>query len=215
MDKTVIIKIDPKKPDLEIIKMAANIMKKSGVIIYPTETCYGIGADATNPKPVEKVYKIKKRQHSKPIHIIVSNLKMMEKYGKITDEIRVLVKKFMPGPLSIVTRRKRTLPKVLNPKEITFRIPNHSIALKLVREARVPITATSANISGKPPLYKIKNVIKTFNGKVDMILNAGNLKKVKPSTFVDMKGRPKLIRKGPIKFKKILKELKKFKTKQL
>lgn len=215
MDKPIIIKVNPKKPDLKTIKRAANVVTKGGLVIYPTETCYGLGADATNPKAVKKVYDIKKRPRSKPIHIIVSNLKMMEKYGEVTEEIMCLVKRFMPGPLSVVTRKKRTVPKILNPKEITFRIPDNLIALKLVQETRVPITATSANISGKPPLYKIKDVITNFDGKVEMILDAGNLKKVPPSTFVDMKSRPKLIRKGPIKFTKILKELGKFRTKQL
>jgi L-threonylcarbamoyladenylate synthase len=209
MVKTKIIKINPKEPDLKIIKKAVNILKKGGLVIYPTETCYGIGADATNSRAVRKIYEIKKRPYSKPIHIIVSNLKMMEKYGEITNKIRFLVRRFMPGPLSIVTRKKRTIPKILNPKEITFRISNHPVALKLVQEAKVPITATSANISGQPPLYKIKDVIKVFDGKVEMVLDAGNLKKVKPSTFIDMKSKPKILREGPIPGKLILKELEK------
>jgi len=213
MIKTKIIKIDSIKPDLKIIKRAVKIIMKDGLIIYSTETCYGIGADATNPKAVRRVYKVKKRSYSKPIHIIVSSLKMMERYGEINNKIRFLVKRFMPGPLSIVTRKKETIPKILNPKEITFRIPDNTIALKLVKEARVPITATSANVSGQPPLYKIKDVIKTFNGKVEMILDSGNLKKVKPSTFIDMKSKPKILREGPIKGELILRELKKLKSK--
>lgn len=211
--RTIIIKIDSMKPDFKIIKKTVNILKKGGLIIYPTETCYGIGADATNSKAVRRVYKVKKRSYSKPIHIIVSSLKMMEIYGEITDEIRFLVKRFMPGPLSIVTRKKETIPRILNPKEITFRIPDNPIALKLVKEAKVPITATSANISRQLPLYKIKDVIKTFNGKLEMILDAGNLKRVKPSTFIDMKSKPRILREGPIKGKLILRELKKLKSK--
>ncbi len=133
---------------------------------------------------------------------------MMERYGEITKEIRFLVKKFMPGPLSIVTRKKKTIPKILNPKEITFRIPGHLIALNLVKEFKRPITTTSANISGQPPLYKIKDVIKTFENKVEIIFDYGNLKKTKPSTFINMKSKPKILREGPIKRKVILRELK-------
>ena len=208
MVKTIIAKLNK-----DNIKKAARIIRKGGLIIYPTETCYGLGADATNVKAIKRVYKVKKRPYSKPIHIIVSSLQMMEKYGEITKEIRFLVKKFMPGPLSIVTRKKKTIPRVLNPKEITFRIPGNSAALRLVKEAKIPITATSANISKQPPLYKIKDVIKNFENKLEMILDCGNLKKVKPSTFIDMKSKPKILREGPIKGKTILKELEKFKTK--
>ncbi len=208
MVKTII-----KKANKNSIKKASRILKKGGLVVYPTETCYGIGANATNIKAIRRVYKVKKRPCSRPIHIIVSNIRMMEKYGEITKEIRFLVKKFMPGPLSIVTRKKKTIPKVLNPKEITFRIPGNSVALKLVKEAKTPITATSANISGQTPLYKIKDVIKIFENKVEIILDCGNLKRIKPSTFIDMKSKPKILREGPIKSKTILKELEKFKTK--
>ena len=203
MVKTIIAKANKNN-----IKKAVRILRKGGLVIYPTETCYGLGADATNVKAIRRVYKIKKRSYSKPIHIIVSNLRMMERYGEITKEIRFLVKKFMPGPLSIVTRKKKTIPKVLNPKEITFRIPGHLIALKLVKEFKKPITTTSANISEQPPLYKIKDVIRTFENKVEMIFDCGNLKKTKPSTFINMKSKPKILREGPIKGKVILRELK-------
>lgn len=213
MVKTIIAKVNKNNPNVKLIRKAVEILRKGGLVIYPTETCYGIGTVATNVKAIKKIHKIKKRSSSKPIHIIVPNLKMMEKYGEVTKEIRFLAKRFMPGPLSIVTRKKRVIPKILNPKEITFRIPSHRVALTLVREAKVPITATSANISNQQPLYNIKDVIKTFENKVEMILDSGNLRKVKPSTFIDMKSEPKILREGPIKGSIILKELKKFKTK--
>jgi len=208
MIKTIVTKVNK-----DSIKKAVRILRKGGLVVYPTETCYGLGADATNVKVIKRVYKVKKRPYSKPIHIIVSSLKMMGKYGEITKEIKFLVKKFMPGPLNIVTEKKKTIPKILNPNDIAFRIPNNHVALKLVQEAKIPITATSANISGQPPLYKIKDVIKTFENKVEMILDCGNLKKVKPSTFIDMRSKPRILREGPIKGKVILKELEKFKTK--
>ena len=202
MIKTIIA-----KPDNRTIKKAARILKKGGLVIYPTETCYGLGSDATNTKAIKRVYKVKKRPYSKPIHIIVSSLKMMGRYGEITKEIKFLVKKFMPGPLSIVTRKRKTIPKILNPKEITFRIPGNTVALKLVKEFKKPITTTSANISEQSPLYKIKDVIKTFDNKVEMIIDCGDLKTTKPSTFIDMKSKPKILREGPIKGKLILREL--------
>ncbi|NIM47362.1 MAG: threonylcarbamoyl-AMP synthase [Candidatus Aenigmarchaeota archaeon] len=208
MIKTIVTKVNKNS-----IKKAARILRKGGLVIYPTETCYGLGANATNVKAIRKVYKVKKRPYSKPIHIIVSSLKMMESYGEITKEIRFLVKKFMPGPLNIVTKKKKNIPKILNTKDIAFRIPKHSVALRLVKETKLPITATSANVSGQPPLYKIRDVLENFKNKVEMILDCGNLKRVKPSTFIDMKSKPRILREGSIKGRIILKELEKFKAK--
>ena len=212
MIKTKVTKIEIKKPNRKIIKEAARIIKNGGLVIYPTETCYGIGSDATNVKAINRIYEIKGRARTKAIPIIVSGLKMMKKYGVITDEIKFLVKRFMPGPLTIITRKKKTIPNILNPKEIAFRISSNPIASMLVKEVELPITTTSANISGQQPIYKIDDIIKAFEGKVDMIFDCGNLPRIKPSTYIDMKtDEPKIIREGPISKKVIIKELKKIK----
>lgn len=210
MIKTKISKIETKTPNKKIIKKAVKTIKNGGLVIYPTETCYGFGGNATDIKVLKKIYKIKKRVWKKPIPIIVSDLKTMKKYGRVTKKIKLLVKKFMPGPLTIITQKKKTIPDILNPNEIAFRISSHTIAALLAKGVGLPITATSANISGKPPIYKIEEIIKTFNKKVDMILDCGNLPKIKPSTYIDMKTDiPKIIREGPISIDEIFKELKK------
>jgi L-threonylcarbamoyladenylate synthase len=210
MVKTKITKIETEKPKKKIIGSAAKIIKKGGLVIYPTETCYGLGANATDNKAVNDVYRIKNRPKKKPIPIIVSDLKTIKKYGRITKKIEFLVKRFMPGPLTIITQKKETIPDVLNRNEIAFRISSHPIAFLLTKTADLPITATSANMSGKVPLYKIRDVIKVFNKKVDMILDCGDLEETKPSTLIDMKnGEPKIIREGPISIDEILKKLRK------
>ena len=210
MVKTKVAKIETKNPNKKIIKEAVKIIKNGGLVIYPTETCYGLASNATDIKVVKKIYKIKKRPRTKPIPIIVSDLKTIKKYGKITKKIKLLINKFMPGPLTIITHKKKAIPDILNPNEIAFRISSNPVAALLTRGVGLPITATSANISGKPPLYKIKEVIKTFDKKVEMILDCGNLPKIKPSTYIDMKNdKPKIIREGPISINEILKELKK------
>jgi len=208
--KTKIIKIDPRNPDKDIIRRVAVSIKKGGVVVYPTETCYGLGTDATNPEAVEKIRRIKGRSTGKPISIIVPDLKTMEKYGRITDEIKFLAKKFLPGPLTIITHKKDTIPDILNPKEIAFRVPSHPVAYLLTKEAKIPITATSANISGLPSIYKISDVVDTFDGKVDIILDCGDLPIVKPSTIIDVKNSPRIIREGPIPGSLVLSELKNF-----
>jgi len=206
--KTIVIKGD--KPTKKLIEKAVDILKNGGLIVYPTETCYGIGCDALNENAVEKVYRVKKREKKKPLSIIVSSLEMMRKYGKITKEVEYLVKKFMPGPLTIVVEKKRTIPDILNPKEIAFRISSHPIAQQLVKELDKPITATSANISGSKPIYSSEEIVKIFNGKVDMIIDSGNLPLIQPSTIIRVKkSKIELIREGAIPFDIVLREFKK------
>jgi L-threonylcarbamoyladenylate synthase len=206
--KAKIISVAPVKPDMKILKEAVDVMDKGGLIIYPTETCYGIGADATNMKSIEKIYEIKGRDPSKPIPILVSNLEMIKKYGLITKKIEVLVKKFMPGPLSIITRKIRPVSDP-NQKGISFRISSHPVALELVKLLKKPLTTTSANISGQPSIYDIREVIETFQDKVGMIIDFGDLPRTEPSTCVDMtrEGNVKVIREGPISSESIMKDL--------
>lgn len=215
MKKTEIIKVDLERPDDKIIEKAAKEIKKGKILIYPTETCYGLGANSLNKTAVGKIYTIKRRPTRSNIPVIVPDLKTAEKYGVIDELTKRLVEKFMPGPLTLIVKRRRTFPKITN-KDFVFRISGSNLALKLARKVNAPLTATSANIHGMFFIYSSKEVIEQFDGKVDIILDAGRLKKIKPSTIIDLKdGIPKLVRKGPIKFTKIQKEWKKFKTKQL
>jgi len=206
--KTNIIRVDQVKSDMKVLKEAVNVMKKGGLIVYPTETCYGIGADATNMKSIKKIYEIKGRDFSKPIPILVSNLEIIKKYGIITKEIEILIKKFMPGPLSIITKKIRPVSDA-NQEGISFRISSHPIASELVKLLKKPITTTSANISGQPSIYKIKKVIETFENKVDMIIDYGDLPRTEPSTCIDMtsEGNVKVVREGPIPSESIMKAL--------
>jgi len=208
--KTKILRVEVMKPEVKVLKKAIKIMKRGGLIIYPTETCYGIGADATNIESIEKIYEIKGRDPMKPIPILVSNLNMIKKYGLITKQIEFLVKKFMPGPLSIVTKKERLVSDV-NQEGISFRVSSHPVASTLVKLLKKPITTTSANVSGRSSIYEIEKIIEIFEGKVDMIIDYGDLSKIKPSTCIDMtdENNVKIIREGPIPGKSIFKELKK------
>ena len=206
--KTKILRVEVMKPEVKVLKEAVKTMKNGGLVIYPTETCYGIGADATNIKSIEKIYEIKNRDTSKPIPILVSSLDMIRKYGVITKKIEFLVKKFMPGPLSIVTKRGRPISDA-NHEGISFRISSHPVAFTLVKLLKRPITTTSANISGQSSIYDIETIIGMFKNKVDMILDCGDLPRNEPSTCIDTMNRDnvKIIREGPIPGGLILKEL--------
>lgn len=198
--KTLIIKSKDKNAD----SLAVDILKKGRVIIYPTETSYGIGVDATSSKSIRKIFTIKERK-GKPISIIVSSLGMAKRYAKIDAVTRKLAQKFMPGPLTLVTEKKK-LPQILSKKTVAWRIPSHPVAFPIVKKFGKPITATSANLSGRPQLYNINDIVKTFSGHVNLIIDAGNLPRRKPSTVFDTINQ-KIVRKGPIKEKAIIKYL--------
>ena len=209
MKKTEIIEIILENPDDKIIEDVAKEVKKGKIIVYPTETCYGIGCDATNKKAVNDIYKIKKREKRKQMTIIVSSLNMIKKYGIITKKNERIIKKFMPGPLSIIVRKKDESFLSKNKDTLAFRISINKIANELVRKLKKPIISTSANITRKKPIYKINKIIRIFNKKVDMIINVGDLKKINPSTILDMTKNGIIIRHGPVSREEIMKELNK------
>jgi len=178
----------------ETIPKAVEILKRGGVVVYPTETCYGLGADATNPEAIMKVYKIKKRPLSQPISVIVDSIEMIKEYAVINRDVERLVEKYMPGPLTLVVRNKN-FPKILcgGGIKIGFRIPDHVVALELVRAFGKPITATSANIHGEPNPYKAPRL-----PGVDFVIDYGELPHRDPSTVYDTLLK-KVIREGPVK----------------
>ena len=196
--KTEIIKINSSKA----IPKALEILKNGGMVIYPTETLYGIGVDATNDKAVLKLIKIKKRVGEKKFLTAFSDIKMARKFLVITKKAGMLAKEFMPGPLSLIVYTKGK-PE----RKVGFRIPDNKFVLSVIRKLGKPITSTSANISGKENLYKIKDIMKTFDGKADLIIDGGNIPKRKPSTVYDVT-EGKILRKGPISEKQIQATLK-------
>ena len=185
---------------------SAEVLAGGGMIIYPTETVYGIGADATSDKAVKKVIAVKKRSPSKHIIIAVSDLRMARKYAIITKKVEILAKAFMPGPLTLILESKEPTRNAAR-RRIRFRMPDNKFVLSLIRKFGKPITTTSANISGGENLYKIKDIIKTFDGKVDLIIDAGNIPKRRPSTVFDTI-EMKVVREGSISEKQILAALK-------
>lgn len=195
--KTEILKATDKKA----VAKAVDVLQKGGLIIYPTETVYGIGADATSDAVVKKVIAVKKRSIAKHIIVAVCDINMARKYAVMTKRAEILTKTFMPGPLSLVVESK------IGRRKIRYRIPDSKFVRSVVRKLGKPITSTSANISGGENLFKIKDIIRVFDGKVDMIIDAGNIPKRKPSTVFDTIAM-EVVREGPISEKQILAALK-------
>ena len=180
-----------------IIEKAVRIMKEGGVIIFPTESSYGIGVDATNETAIRKIAAVKQQPEEKNTSIVVADLEQAKRFGKITGEAEKLAKKFMPGPLTLVVEKNPGVPELLAERTIAFRISSNPVARKLCTALGNGITATSANLHGRPSIYEAKDVIKEFNNRVHMIIDAGNLLHVAPSTIYDVEQK-KVLRQGPI-----------------
>jgi len=191
------------------INKAIESIKKGEVIVCPTDTVYGLIADATNEKAVEKVFKIKRRPKGKPIPIFVRDLKMAKRLVEIDKEREKILKKIWPGKVTVVLKKREKIEVVgVAKKTIALRIPNYKLVNILLSKLNRPLTGTSANISGKPASTKIKEVTSQFEKQKflpDLVLNGGILKKSLPSTVVDLtKKKPKILRTGAVKIKNIL-----------
>lgn len=173
------------------VDAAVGILKKGGLVIYPTETLYGVGVDATNPKAVKKLIKYKDRPIGKPYSIAVSGQKMAQRYVELNKTAKNLYKEFLPGPLTIISKSKhKTAPGVESEDgTLGIRIPDYKLVTDIVKKLGKPITATSANASYKKRPYKISDILESIGNKqkdlIDLVIDAGKLPKNEPSTVID------------------------------
>ena len=174
--------------DIKIIEEAVYVIKNGGVIVYPTDTCYGIGCDATNPLAIEKIFRIKGREKDKPLPLIASSIEMIEKYVIMDERAKKLYAKF-PG-ISVAMRKKGLeIPDSVNREKLAFRIPANEISKKLCELSGKPLISTSANKSGDPSPYSITEVKSSLKDSliyIDYLIDSGTLGKNPPSTIVDL-----------------------------
>jgi L-threonylcarbamoyladenylate synthase len=190
------------------LPLAAEALKKGGLAVFPTETAYGLGAMATDRKAVERVFEVKGRPRQKSLPVIVDCLSTIERYVRVSGLARRLAKKFMPGPLTLVVRAKNKRLSAVSRKGIAFRIPSNRFARELCSLVGEPVTSTSANPSGTKPFYRATEVKKHFYGKADVIIDAGTLKQVLPSTILDVRKKtPVVIREGPVSTRDVFREI--------
>lgn len=188
--------------DLTKLKEIAEIIKKGGIGIVPTETVYGIGANGLDEKAVEKIYLAKGRKQDNPINLLVNNIEMVEKVAKNITELEYkLMKTFFPGPFTIILNKKDIVPNIVtaNQNTVGVRMPKNDIALKLIEYAGVPIAAPSANISGKPSGTDFKDIYNDFKDKVDFMIDGGESNIGIESTIVKVIDNiPHILRPGSI-----------------
>ena len=182
-------------------KIVASVLNNGGIIIYPTETLYGLGALAVNEESTKKVFAIKGRLQTNPIPILVRDKEMLSEYVEVTGEASRLIEKFLPGPLTLVLKEKKSLPHFISAGtgNIAIRISRHPFVRRLFDLLSQPITSTSANISDQQNLFSFDEIYKTFSNKVELIVDSGNLPRSKGSTVIDLTVKPALlIREGDI-----------------
>ncbi|MFH0861758.1 MAG: L-threonylcarbamoyladenylate synthase [Candidatus Altiarchaeota archaeon] len=210
--KTRFIRVDSKNPDKAKISQAANILTSAGLVAFPTETVYGLGADALNSKAVRKIYKAKGRPRDNPMIVHVASVKDAKRLVKRfpLKAIR-LTKKFWPGPLTIILPKDGSVPKETTAglNTVALRMPDHPVALALLREANVPIAAPSANSSGKPSPTTAAHVKNDLDGQIDAIIDGGPSRIGVESTVIDMSTKtPTILRPGAVTVEQIRRILK-------
>jgi len=213
-----ILKVKPSDPESWGIMIAETqkILEGGGVIAFPTDTFYGLGANPYNTKAVEKIYSIKGRDSEKPLLLLIDSIiKLDDLTEEISEAANKLIKSFWPGPLTMLFKPKSTIPKNITTGLIGIRQPGNPITQKILAELNFPLTAPSANISGEAPTTSAEQVRSSLGSKVDLILDAGICIGGEPSTLVDTTQAPvRLIRAGAINFKKIQASLNKISQNQ-
>ena len=181
----------------QIVSKAVSVLKSDGVIIHPTDTCYGLACSIFSEKGLEHLYDLKHMPREKPISILVSSIEQAKEYGEWNDLAETLANAYWPGPLTIVLKRTEKLPVFINPSidSVGIRFPDHEVTHALIEQLGHPITTTSANISGEPEPYLIESLKIT----PDFLIDGSALRYQKASTVVDIsKGEIHILRRGPI-----------------
>ncbi len=204
---TIWLKVDPQNPETREIKAAARVIRKGGLVSFPTETVYGLGADALNPKAVAKIFKAKNRPADNPIIVHIARKEDVRKLAKeVPEAAERLIAGFWPGPLTIILKRSSFVPDitVVGLDTIAIRMPSNKVALDLIRESCTPIAAPSANLAGKPSPTEAEHVINDLAGRIDMVLDAGPTKIGVESTVVDLTTQvPFILRPGGTSYERL------------
>ena len=186
--KTKILVVDRWRPSPFPILKAGRVIKAGGLVAFPTETVYGLGANALNPEAVSRIYEAKGRPSDNPLILHVDSPAQAENLVEMNESARKLASRFWPGPLTMVLPAKECIPSITRGGLDTaaVRMPNNPVALGLITASANPIAAPSANISGRPSPTNAESVFADMNGRIDMILDGGSVKVGIESTVIDL-----------------------------
>ncbi len=205
--KTEIVMIDKNNIDIKKIRYCAEVLKVGGLVAFPTETVYGLGANALDEKAVKSIFEAKGRPSDNPLIVHISDKdKLKGLVSDIPPEALALTDRFWPGPLTVILRKSALVPATITAglDTVAVRMPSHPVALALIKESGLPVAAPSANTSGKPSPTNAKHVIDDLLGKVDVIIDAGISKIGLESTVLDLTtDPPTVLRPGGITLKQL------------
>lgn len=199
---TVIKKVDSERPDLEVLKEASEIIKKGGLVAFPTETVYGLGGNGLDPKACEKIYEAKGRPSDNPLILhIWDRMCLDELVEEIPKAAEIIMENFWPGPITIVFKKKDIVPQKVSGglSTVAVRLPENTVAREFLKLCEVPVAAPSANSSGKPSPTRASHVEFDLKGKIDMIIDGGACEFGLESTIIDVTEKtPVLLRPGAV-----------------
>nr|WP_205617940.1 L-threonylcarbamoyladenylate synthase [Caldisalinibacter kiritimatiensis] len=200
--KTKVLKIDINNLEKQKIEQGAEILKRGGTVAFPTETVYGLGANALDEKAISKIFKAKGRPQDNPLIVHIAEIEQLyDIVEEVPQRALDLIERFWPGPLTIIFKKNSKVPDRITGglSTVAIRMPNHPIALKLIKEANLPIAAPSANTSGRPSPTDASHVIEDLTGKIDMIIDGGATGIGVESTVLDLSTEiPTILRPGGV-----------------
>ena len=188
-----ILKTNNENPDKEVIEEAIRVMAHGGIVLYPTDTVYGLGVNIFNKKAVRRIYDIKKRSLMKPLSIIVSSKDAISHVANLRTRDKIYVDKFLPGPYTLILNKTKIVPRVVTSglKHVGVRIPDNEIACRI--SDLFPVTTTSANLSDHEVCETPDEILDQLNHDVDLVIDAGKLKRNKPSTIINLTSEKPII----------------------
>ena len=200
--KTRVLSVNPTQPEAEAIREASQVLTRGGLVAFPTDTLYALGASALDPRAIERVLMVKGRHHGKPLSVLLPSADLAgELAGELPDAVRALMKAFWPGPLTVVLRASSKVPPALAAATGTvgLRVPAGAVARSLLATFGGPIVGTSANKTGGADPGDARAVQKAIGGQIDLILDAGRVALGIPSTVIDCTSQPaRILREGAV-----------------
>ncbi|MFX1297133.1 MAG: L-threonylcarbamoyladenylate synthase [Promethearchaeota archaeon] len=199
----MLLKINPINPDLGIIEKARDYIIDGKLVVFPTDTVYGLATDPFNENAVKNLIKVKKRDYSKGLPVLIANIEIAKEFVEFSKVANSIASQFWPGALTLILPLKKPLPYQVTGyrNSLGIRIPNHDVARRL---AKIPIIGTSANISGQKSPVTAEEAMKQLGDAIHLVLDSGPIEKGLPSTILDLsENEPKFLREGAIKYSEL------------
>ncbi|MBU4346835.1 MAG: threonylcarbamoyl-AMP synthase [Candidatus Omnitrophica bacterium] len=191
--KTEVIRVDPKEPQIEKVKRAARVIREGGLVVIPTETVYGIAANMLDRKAIQRLYTVKQRPQDKPFSLHIASKEDVEKYAwDILPFAWRLMEKFWPGPMTLLLKSREN-------NKVGVRMPDHKVALAIIKDVDLPLACPSANLSGNPAPSTCQEVLKDLDGLIDLVVDSGKTTLGQDSTVIDATRIPvQILRQGSL-----------------